>query len=129
MSQENIDLIFEKLFDYFSVGSITDLSKKMGIPQSTIAKWKQRKSISAIKKACREQKIFEVIFGSFKETSISHSIGNVSNNNNINQGMDAFQKISLNSLSSEEEILLKRFRKATDSKKDEILLYVMQLTK
>ena len=58
----DINSAFEKLFNYFNVSSIRDLSKKINISESTISKWKQRNSISALKKACRELGIYNEIF-------------------------------------------------------------------
>lgn len=62
MLSETVDFIFEKLFAYYKVGTISDLAKSMEIPQSTISKWKQRNAISAIKKVCREKQIYDYIF-------------------------------------------------------------------
>jgi transcriptional regulator with XRE-family HTH domain len=58
----NINDIFEKLFNYFNVNSIKELSEKIGLQPSTISNWKQRSSISAIKKKCRELNIYNDIF-------------------------------------------------------------------
>ena len=54
---------FEKLFNFYNVSTIKELSEKIGISASTISAWNQRKSISALKKACRELKIYNDIFG------------------------------------------------------------------
>lgn len=80
MSEEYIDLIFDRLFDYFKVGTISDLAKKMDIPQSTISKWKQRNSVSAIKKVCRELSIYREIFGEDMAKNIQKNYVNYGNN-------------------------------------------------
>ena len=40
---------FEKLFNFYNVSTIKELSQKVGIGASTISAWNQRKSISALK--------------------------------------------------------------------------------
>ncbi|MCT7638474.1 helix-turn-helix domain-containing protein [Aliarcobacter butzleri] len=58
----NISYVFEKLFNYFNVSTIRDLSKKLNMSESTVSKWRQRNSINAIKKKCRELEIYDEIF-------------------------------------------------------------------
>ena len=57
-----INVIIDRLFDYFEVTSIQDLAEKMNVSQPTISKWKTRNAISAIKKRCRELGIYNEIF-------------------------------------------------------------------
>ncbi|AYJ79891.1 hypothetical protein AN286_06875 [Aliarcobacter cryaerophilus ATCC 43158] len=59
----DFDTYFEKLFNFYNVSTIKELSQKIGIGASTISAWNQRKSISALKKACRELNIYNDIFG------------------------------------------------------------------
>jgi hypothetical protein len=59
---KNIESIFEKLFDHYQVGTMSSLSIEINVPQTTISKWKQRNSINAIKKKCRELGIYKEIF-------------------------------------------------------------------
>lgn len=54
--------IIEKLFTYYKVTNVSQLSKKMNTSQATISNWKVRNSINAIKKRCRELDIYEEIF-------------------------------------------------------------------
>lgn len=54
--------IFESILNFYNVSTIRDLSEKINISESTVSKWNQRKSISALKKACRELKIYNDIF-------------------------------------------------------------------
>ena len=58
-----IEIIFEKLFDFYKVGNINSLSNALNSAPSTVSNWKQRNSISAIKKRCRELGIYNEIFG------------------------------------------------------------------
>ena len=61
-----INEIIDKLFDYFNVSSIQDLSQKMNVSQPAISQWKTRNTISAVKKRCRELGIYNEIFGDLK---------------------------------------------------------------
>jgi hypothetical protein len=67
----NIDTIFDKLFYFYNVSSFKDLSTHINTPATTISKWKQRKSINAIKKKCRELGIYEDIFNDVETTSFN----------------------------------------------------------
>lgn len=60
---DSIESIFEKLFNFFNVSTIIDLSDKINVPYGTLSKWKSRNSINAIKKKCRELGIYNEIFG------------------------------------------------------------------
>ena len=77
-----INEIIDKLFDYFNVCSIQDLSQKMNVSQPTISKWKNRNAISAVKKRCRELGIYNEIFG-----DLNSNINNFQNSN-INKAFD-----------------------------------------
>lgn len=70
----DINDIFERLFNFFNVSTITELSKLLDIGQPAITKWKKNNSISAIKKRCRVLGIYNDIFGDLN-----------SNNNQINK--------------------------------------------
>lgn len=64
----NIEVIFDKLFNYYNVNSIKDLANIINTQPSTVSNWKQRSSVTAIKKKCRELGIYEDIFPlSFEE--------------------------------------------------------------
>jgi len=58
-----VDSVFDKLFTYFDVSTMRELADKMEVSYSSITKWKNRNAINAIKKRCRELKIFDEIFG------------------------------------------------------------------
>ena len=57
-----VELAIEKLLSYYQVFNISDLANKMKITQATISNWKNRNSINAVRKKCRELKIYENIF-------------------------------------------------------------------
>lgn len=75
---DEVEIIFEKLFNYFKVGSIADLSIKLEAQPSTVSSWRQRSAISAIKKKCRELGIYNNIFGDIQ--SITANSGQVAQN-------------------------------------------------
>jgi hypothetical protein len=56
-----IDEIFDKLYDFFGVSTITDLSKRLEMSQPAVTNWQRRNSINAIKKKCRELGIYNDI--------------------------------------------------------------------
>ncbi len=58
----NIEEIFDSLFDYYNVSTISQLAQKMNIGQPSVSKWKKNNSITAIKKKCRELGIYADIF-------------------------------------------------------------------
>ena len=87
-----INEIIDKLFDYFNVSSIQDLSQKMNVSQPTISKRKIRNAISAVKKRCRELGIYNDIFGdsftTFSQTGANSQ--QIQNQNNSGDGSGAF---------------------------------------
>lgn len=62
MSYE-IRFIFDKLFAFYKVATITELAQCLGMSQPAVTNWERRNSISAIKKRCRELGIYDEIFG------------------------------------------------------------------
>ena len=71
MSQ--VDEIIEELFNYFNVGTISELAEKMNLKQSSVSSWKKRGSITAIKRKCRELGIYNDIFGDSTQIIKSNS--------------------------------------------------------
>lgn len=67
----DINDIFEKLFNYFQTSTIRELSEKINMSESTVSKWRQRESINAIKKKCRELGIYSEIFSDLSTTTIN----------------------------------------------------------
>lgn len=77
-----IDEIFDKLFSFFDVSTITELAQKLEMSQPAVTNWQRRNSISAIKKRCRELGIYNEIFG-----DLNSNINNF-HNSNINKAFD-----------------------------------------
>lgn len=69
-----VEIIFEKLFDFYKVGNINSLADALKSAPSTVSNWKQRNSISAIKKKCRELGIYNEIFGDKQEIDTNNGI-------------------------------------------------------
>lgn len=61
--QYNANFYIEKLLNFYSVSTISDLADSISIKQTSISSWKSRNSINAIKKKCRELGIYNEIFG------------------------------------------------------------------
>ena len=60
------NIAFERLFNYYKVSTIRDLAEKLNMSESTVSKWRQRDSLNAIKKKCRELGIYNEIFGDYE---------------------------------------------------------------
>lgn len=104
--------IFERLFNYFSVSTIRELSDKINMSESTVSKWRQRESINSIKKKCRELGIYNEIFNenvnfhnSNNSISGQSSLIDLSDNksislldNNVNNNIPPSIIIEINSL-------------------------------
>jgi hypothetical protein len=59
---ENVLEILERLFTYYKVSSVAELSPKINTSQATISNWKVRNSLNAVKRKCRELDIYDEIF-------------------------------------------------------------------
>ncbi|OCL89451.1 hypothetical protein [Arcobacter porcinus] len=112
----NINDIFEKLFNYFQTSTIRELSEKINMSESTVSKWRQRESVNAIKKKCRELGIYNEIFGDSHLNSNIQKIDQISggNNsqlncgnqiNNVNNKISGVDKLTL-------DILIEAYQKA-----------------
>ena len=71
------EILIDKMLDYYSVVTYSELAIKINTTQQTISSWKQRNSVNAIKKKCKELGIYNEIFGDFNS------------NTTINQGDNA----------------------------------------
>lgn len=87
----DINDIFERLFNFFNVSTITELAKKLEMSQPAITNWERRNSVSAIKKRCRVLGIYNEIFGDLNinnnqinESKIENFSINIVSYNNIN---------------------------------------------
>jgi len=54
--------LVNKLMEYYQVHTLSDLSKKLGVGQPAISKWKTNNSINTIKKKCQKLGIYTEIF-------------------------------------------------------------------
>jgi hypothetical protein len=70
----NFIYFYDKLLSFYNVNTLKDLSEVTNIPISTMSSIKQRNSITALKKKCRELGIYDEIFG------------DLNSNTTINQG-------------------------------------------
>lgn len=59
---DNVIDVLERLFNYYKVTNVAQLSQKIETSQATISNWKVRNSINAVKKKCRELNIYNEIF-------------------------------------------------------------------
>lgn len=82
MYDYDIEIILQRLLDYFDLDNMSQLADKLSVSQPTISKWKSRGSILPIKKKCRELGIYNDIFGDLN-TNINHF-----QNSNINKAFD-----------------------------------------
>lgn len=83
---ENVENILERMFNFYKVSSVVELSKQINTSQKTISNWKIRNSISAVKKKCRELGIYNEIFGDLNSNinNKSQHIGSITNSNVAN---------------------------------------------
>jgi hypothetical protein len=59
----NFEYYFDKILNFYNVSTIKELGLSIDTGASTISNWKQRNSITALKKKCRELGIYNEIFG------------------------------------------------------------------
>ena len=85
----NAKELIENIMEYYQVHTLSDLSKKMGIGQPAISKWKSNNSINTIKKKCRELGIYNEIFGDINTQTI------INNNGQAAQKVDGDQKFAV----------------------------------
>lgn len=86
----NFEYYFDKILNFYNVSTIKELSLAIDTGASTISNWKQRNSITALKKKCRELGIYNEIFGdlnsnvnNLQNSEFNSSIG-VNNGDNTN---------------------------------------------
>lgn len=78
----NIHDVFDRLFDFYKINSLVELSTIFGISQPALSQWKSRNSISAVKKKCRELGIYDKIF---QEKNIHNEENSQQKNINFNE--------------------------------------------
>ena len=102
-----IELIFDKLYSYFNVATITELAQKLDMSQPAVTNWLRRNSISAIKKRCRELGIYNDIFGDLNMQNIQNQIIDTQNGiNSFNNFAESNkQKIISKDILQDEEVI------------------------
>jgi len=67
----NIEILIDKLIDYYNINTITELAEKLNTSQSTISGWKARNAIGAMteKVAKNDEKALEAIFTKSTQTN------------------------------------------------------------
>lgn len=83
----NFEYYFDKILNFYNVSTIKELGLAIDTGASTISNWKQRNSITALKKKCRELGIYNDIFGDLN-TNVNNQLitdnhGNLSQTGNI----------------------------------------------
>lgn len=67
----DIDMILNKLLEYYDIDTMAELSNILEVSQPTISKWKTRNAIIPIKRRCKELGIYDEIFGVLNSTIIN----------------------------------------------------------
>lgn len=91
----NFTYFYDKLLNFYGVTSLQGLSNETKIPISTISSIKQRESITALKKKCRELGIYDEIFGD-SYISFSQTGANSTQIKTQNNKKDVFNSSSIN---------------------------------
>jgi hypothetical protein len=76
------EILIDKMMDYYSVVTYSELASVINTTHQTISSWKQRNSVNAIKKKCKELGIYNEIFG-----DLNSNINNF-HNSNMNKAFD-----------------------------------------
>ena len=93
----NFEYYFDKLLNFYNVHTLKDLRETTNIPISTMSSIKQRNSITALKKKCRELGIYNEIFEDLNNNiQLINTISGGQNAQNIhgNQIQDSNNKFS-----------------------------------
>ena len=121
-----LKFIFDRLFAFYKVATITELSQCLGMSQPAVTNWQRRNSISAIKKKCRELGIYDEIFRDYENINSINDL--IENRNNTLHKINLFQKLDINY--SEKLTLLKSHCKEFDIQITEIknlrMLYLFE---
>ena len=81
----NADDLIEILMDYYNVSSNNELAIKLNMQPSSISSWKNKNSVNAIKKKCRELGIHKEIFGDMNVQTVMSNEGLLAQNVGGNQ--------------------------------------------
>jgi hypothetical protein len=81
---QDFTYFYDKILSFYNVKTLKDLSELTDIPISTLSSIKQRNSITALKKKCRELNIFDEIFGDLNPNIQNiHTISGGQNTQNV----------------------------------------------
>lgn len=107
MYDYDIEIILQKLLDYFDLDNMSQLADKLSVSQPTISKWKSRGSILPIKKICRELGIYNDIFGYLNTQNIQNQTIDTQNGiNSFNNFAESNkQKIISKDILQDEEVI------------------------
>ena len=129
----NFEYYFDKIFNFYNVSSIKELSEVINTGASTISNWKQRNSITALKKKCRELGIYNEIFGNLNSNINNQTIRD--NHGNLSQTGDVYGSKDNETLNNIDEAALSTFKRAyskcvdengdiIEDKLDELIIYL-----
>ena len=125
----NFTYFYDKLLNFYDAASLQSLSKQTGIPISTISSIKQRESITALKKKCRELGIYNEIFGDLNSNGINVNTnsgqaagtvqGNMEQSNNSNKLNNNIDEATMG-------LIVEAYKKALDNNSiNEFRIYIM----
>ncbi len=113
----NFTYFYDKLLNFYNVNTLKDLSEVTNIPISTMSSIKQRNSITALKKKCRELGIYNEIFGNLNSNINNQTIGD--NHGNLSQTGNVYTSKDNNDLNNIDEAALSTFKRAYSKCVDE----------
>ncbi len=111
------EILIDKMLDYYSVVTYSELAIKINTTQQTISSWKQRNSVNAIKKKCKELGIYNEIFGDLNSNINNQTIRD--NHGNLSQTGDVYGSKDNETLNNIDEAALSTFKRAYSKCVDE----------
>ena len=107
MYDYDIEIILQRLLDYFDLDNMSQLADKLSVSQPTISKQKSRGSILPIKKICRELGIYNDIFEYLNTQNIQNQTIDTQNGiNSFNNFAESNkQKIISKDILQDEEVI------------------------
>jgi len=122
----DVGYLIDKLMDFFGVSSNYQLAEKLGMQPSSISSWKNKNSVTAIKKKCRELGIYNEIFGDSSSVSIVQGSGARAAARDYKEG----EKTSESQQSQLDELTMSLIKKLIDKiGEDELQFKLMELIK
>jgi uncharacterized protein YjcR len=106
---QEIDILIERLMEYFGVTRLQDLGEKLGVAQNTISGWRARNAVEALKKRMIEK---EMKLDIVNQTNTGNSFGNVAVNlgtqTNTTESANEFKRDEIETLFEEVYTMAKR---------------------